>query len=428
MSPSSSEHLPAPIDTWSTRRSSPSPVQSSDSDTPVAQSTPPPRRRGVGASAAAGEGDEQHHAVAQGRDRDAAARRVSDAAHGALEKGEGHATLLDSSARSFWTRLLALERGPVLRSLLVALLTLAMIGLVSRMRSAPSRSFSPGGRTPVAADAASLSQSVTDKNTLRILLVGDALSKGVVPGYGIRPYRRELERLLRSHFPNTSFVLESETEPGECVSENCLTKSLLERVKDHLQGSPEGERAGWPKPEFIDLAVVLGGTTDIMHDFPAAPITAALSSIHRMFWTQPVPQQAVSVVPVSVPGLPVGASAAAPPATVPRPPPRTVMLSIPQMGDSDEWRPGGRSQRSDGATVRTSVNNHMRALCFSRPAQCTWLDLERQLMRFGLDGLPADERRFGWMWSDEVHLSFEGYDELGRIVFEAIRPLIEKRR
>jgi len=300
-------------------------------------------------------------------------------------------------ARGFWDRLFACERSAVSQLVLGAvlgLLALWVLGSLVAQVLGGGRSLPPEARLAV-------------KSSYRVLLVGDSLTEGMVRGQDSHPYRLNLERLLQERYPYVTFTFETDVQSGECVSDKCRSKSLHDRVTDRLH--PGGKPA-----EFIDLAIVLGGTNDILRDFSAAQITAALSTIHWMLWTQPPPALVPS--PDGEPGEMV---------PVPFTSPKTLMLSIPQMGSDDNWRPEGRASRqSDAAEIRGDVNAHMEALCRKRPAQCTFVNLERKLPRWGLGGLPYDDAQLQRMWSDDIHPSAEGYDELGRIIFNAIRPLM----
>jgi lysophospholipase L1-like esterase len=192
-------------------------------------------------------------------------------------------------------------------------------------------------------------------------------------------------------------------QSGECVAKKCVSKSLVERVNEALRRTDEQGRL-----VYVDLAIILGGTNDIFHDVSAAQITAGLSSMHWLLWTQPAP-------------APMPAEGGAAEVAVPFALPKTLAVSIPQFGSDASWRLKNDASKRLPSEVRADVNQHLEALCGTRAEhhQCTYVDLDRLTPRWGVP-----QENVAKYWADEVHFNSLGYDRLAQRLFDIIKPML----
>lgn len=218
-------------------------------------------------------------------------------------------------------------------------------------------------------------QRLPVKHVYRCLVVGDSLTVGYYwspSSHDSHPYLDNLEKLLAQRHPNLQFEFTMDAQGGECVISTCASKSMIARVKDRLAA----ER------EHFDLAILLGGTNDIYHDFDALDISHGLQTVHKLFWEHSSSSSLSSG----------GASSSAT---------KTVALTIPQWGDSDSWRPPRRPSKllpAVAAAARSTVNKQLSDFCFANSEQCTLVNLDEWFPRHTLTPRELERK-----WAEDVH-------------------------
>jgi lysophospholipase L1-like esterase len=245
-------------------------------------------------------------------------------------------------------------------------------------------------------------QRLPVKASYRCLLVGDSLTVGYYwdqKEHPNHPYLIYLDHLLSMRHPNLKFEFVMEAEGGECVISTCTTKSMLARVTDRLAHvNPDTHER-----EYFDLAIIMGGTNDIFHDFDAKDVAHGLSSLHKLIWEQ---------------APPVGAHAS----TAPVSRPKTIALTIPQWGDTDAWRPPKRQSKLHpkvAAAARGFVNQQLIDFSMKEKEQCTLINLDQWFPRHTL--APRELTR---KWAENVHPTPFGYDEIGLIVYQHLKHIL----
>jgi lysophospholipase L1-like esterase len=135
-----------------------------------------------------------------------------------------------------------------------------------------------------------------------------------------------------------------------------------------------------------DLVVLLAGTNDLAHYQSPGLAARMRDDLSRM----------VQTAQHDLRGPPQQVAA------------RTLLLSIPDAGFTEPAYVG----------VRREVNDWLRDP--ARVDQWRVLDLE-SLIPFQAQ---ASDAAAGRMWSDHLHFSQAGYDKIGELVFEQIRPIL----
>jgi len=248
------------------------------------------------------------------------------------------------------------------------------------------------------------------KSSYRCLLIGDSLTAGYYWKDGVRqyhPYLLTLRRLLAERHPhlNIDFVLDA--TPGECVISKCVNQSLVARAKHHVKILP-GDTPEQKRHKYVDLAIILGGTNDIFHDFDADDIFNGLREMHQLIWNQSPPP---------LPDAPSSHHLSTPPSA-----PKTLALTVPQFGMSDAWRPSRRPSKLPelvAARARGTINRQLSALCREHSEQCVLVNLDRWFPRWTLT-----ERERQRKWTEDVHPTPDGYDEIGLVVYQHIKRIL----
>lgn len=263
------------------------------------------------------------------------------------------------------------------------------------------------------------------KSSYRVLLLGDSLTVGYywsAQNHTSHPYVLYLDHMLSLHHPHLSFEFLMEAEGGECVISTCTRESLLSRLQHRLDHVDPDTK----QKDYFDLAIIMGGTNDIYHDFDAADVWNGIQTLHRMIWNQ---------IPPTASGSEEGAAAAAavgnklkgkkPLLALPPFSPKTIGLTIPEWGEDDSWRPPKRPSKLHpklAHAARGFVNSRLRSLCTSNPAhseQCSTIDLDVWFPRRSLT--PREKER---KWAENVHPTPYGYDEIGLIIYQHLKRIL----
>ena len=209
---------------------------------------------------------------------------------------------------------------------------------------------------------------------LPILAFGDSLTEGLYgwpldPKY--HPYTFELERLIKSfikmHSLPADVLIINEGKSGE-------------RLRKTMQGRLEDIISNWALK--FKVAIILAGTNDLVdivterkRGLKPNDICRYLKELHSFCHDNRI---------------------------------ITVALSIPENALD-------KSPQHDNMTLyRTLMNDDLRQFAQMNNPKTIFIDISKEL--------PRNSSSY---WDDGLHLSPSGYDKMGRIIFEGIRPLLK---
>jgi len=196
---------------------------------------------------------------------------------------------------------------------------------------------------------------------LRILAFGDSLTEGWCDfGTKFHPYTRKLQTLIQSLSKSVDVV--NRGVSGE------TTDQMNDRLPSVL--NEDGP---------FDLVIILGGTNDIGLSFnkDGEPLFGRLRSLHEL---------ALRYSPLS------------------------VAVTIPETGYETMDRFAALKEK------RLQVNTLLKNYAQDSGNKIILSDLSAKLPRESLSH--EDYRKF---WQDDLHLTSEGYDRMGEIIFEDIK-------
>ncbi|GLI69563.1 hypothetical protein VaNZ11_014199 [Volvox africanus] len=197
-----------------------------------------------------------------------------------------------------------------------------------------------------------------------ILAFGDSLTEGYYhAGYSYHPYNIKLNELLTSN--GYSAKVHERGESGELVVGGMDVR--LPILLDHFKR--QGVQLSW--------VIILGGINDLGHRTPADAVYEGLRSLYAACHQH-------------------GA--------------RVLALTCLQMANSLGDHPDGRTQLNDLIRETPASLDYV-----------TVLDLDKELPfpRSQTDETAA-------LWDDILHLTPAGYDTMGRIIYGALRDLLDK--
>eukprot|EP00877_Chromochloris_zofingiensis_P006408 jgi/Chrzof1/201/Cz01g06250.t1 len=206
---------------------------------------------------------------------------------------------------------------------------------------------------------------------LRILAFGDSLTEGYYNrGRGFHPYTNKLHSLLQSNLaPGCKVHVNEQGVSGERVLD-----SMQYRLAEHLK-----KTSSMHSPKPYDWVLILAGINDLWQSGPDAQATAVIKGLVNMYET--AAQHGAQVLSMSVMGI-IGE------------PPHMV-------------------------EQRIKLNDMLRQYAADNNTTVHFFDLASKIAVPASQGDDAEHKR-----DDEVHMTPKGYDLMGELIFDGLKPHI----
>jgi lysophospholipase L1-like esterase len=259
---------------------------------------------------------------------------------------------------------------------------------------------------------------VYDLKSVRILLLGDSLTVGMVSlSRETHPYADAFKAMWNQTFPSIPLYVQIEAQAGECVSLGCISRSLIDRMNTLSISVKSAPQNGF------DFVIVLGGTNDLGRRINPQIIGSGLINVGLTALQQGQPAHSPRLIMLTVPE--VGGFFGSP-----RDNNRLEVNRIisdwcsPTVTLNDNNNNSSDDELAVAASLQSAIDNsppsrtpsgielaaaHNTGRSHAPLGRCMIVDTARIMRRHGLDKQIVNK-----LWSDMVHPSPLGYDKMVR--------------
>jgi lysophospholipase L1-like esterase len=213
-------------------------------------------------------------------------------------------------------------------------------------------------------------ESEQSESNLKILAFGDSLTEGFYfGGYRFHPYATELERLIDKHYADSAVAREALIHQLGMSGE--FTSHMIPRLHEILSKNSSSP---------YDLVCILGGTNDLARTESGEEIFHRIEQLYQMTLSHGKNHLT-----------------------------KLACISIPQSACSDP----------EYVERRNYINERIRFFCRSNGPRAMLVDFE-QVIPFEVN----QREILKPLWDDSIHMTPDGYDELGRLIFSCIKDTL----